>query len=93
MMMIDVEKLKWIKKEVRKVEKRINKFGCHDEDVDLLLHVLNIWDRVRKHCYFLKNDKLSCNYSLKHLKLCDPLYCPLGKDHVVVVKDSIVVID
>ncbi len=93
MMMIDVERLKWLKREIRKVEKSINKSSNHDEAIDRLLNLLNIWDKIRKNCFFLTKDKLFCKYSLKTLKGCDPIKCPLGKNYVVVVKDSIVVIE
>jgi hypothetical protein len=70
---MDIEKLKYLKEEIKILEKRVAKINELSEEFE------KIWDVMRWDCEFLMKDKMFCKYKPVNLKLCDPKTCPLDR--------------
>jgi hypothetical protein len=72
---MDIEKLKYLKKEVKILTKQY-KAHCYRSD-----EAEKLWDVLRNDCEFLDEDDDACKHNLIKCKFpvaCDPEVCPLA---------------
>jgi hypothetical protein len=71
---MDIEKLKYLKKEIKLLEKRISKINELSDEFE------KIWDTMRWDCEFICNEKVYCKHNPKKFKeYCNPAICPLDR--------------
>lgn len=73
---MDIEKLKYLKKEVKILTKQYKTYCNRSEEAEKL------WDVLRNGCEFLEDDYNICEHNLVKCKfpvVCDPEVCPLDR--------------
>ena len=73
---MDIEKLKYLKKEVKILTKQSKALNQRSDEAEKL------WDVLRNDCEFLEKDDDVCEHNLIKCKFpvaCDPEVCPLDR--------------